>query len=101
MIERLYRQRQLEEERSQKLKQLSDARERQKREIRENKMRRVQLTESCEFFKSMINNRPRETLSDHHEFQRSYRHLDGLFFHFEMQFRYGENFPMGRAFFEL
>lgn len=49
----LYRQRQLEEERCQKLKQLSDARERQKREIRENKMRRVQLAESCEFFKSM------------------------------------------------
>lgn len=47
-------QRQLEEERCQKLKQLSDARERQKREFRENKMRRVQLAESCEFFKSMV-----------------------------------------------
>lgn len=34
------------------MKQLSDARERHKREIRENKMRRVQLAESCAFFKS-------------------------------------------------
>lgn len=43
----------MEEERSLKLKQLSDARERQKREILENKMRRVQLADSCEFFKSL------------------------------------------------
>lgn len=46
------RQRQLEEERNQKLKQLSDAHERQKREIQENKMRRGQLAESCDFFES-------------------------------------------------
>lgn len=45
----------MEEERNLKLKQLSDARERQKREIQENKMRRVQLAESCEFFKSKTN----------------------------------------------
>lgn len=49
---KIRRQRQMEEERNLKLKQLSDARERQKREIQENKMRRVQLAESCEFFKS-------------------------------------------------
>lgn len=48
------RQRQLEEERNLKLKQLSDARERQKREIQENKMRRVQLAESCDFFRSKV-----------------------------------------------
>lgn len=45
----------MEEERNQKLKQLSDARERQKREIQENKMRRVQLAESCEFFRGESN----------------------------------------------
>lgn len=48
-----HRQRQMEEERNQKLKQLSDAHERQKREIQENKMRRGQLAESCNFFNSM------------------------------------------------
>lgn len=45
------RQRQLEEERQQKLKQLTEARERQKREKGENKMRRIQLADSCNFFK--------------------------------------------------
>ncbi|XP_031634411.1 protein CASC1-like, partial [Contarinia nasturtii] len=47
------RQRQLEEERNLKLKQLSEARDRQKREFQENKMRRVQLAESCAFFKEI------------------------------------------------
>lgn len=41
----------MEEERQQKLKQLTEAKERKKREKSENKMRRVQLAESCDFFK--------------------------------------------------
>lgn len=48
------RQRQLEEERQLKLKQLSEARERKKREAEENKLRRVQLADSCAFFKSNV-----------------------------------------------
>lgn len=48
------RQRQLEEERQLKLKQLSEARERKKREAEENKLRRLQLADSCAFFKSNV-----------------------------------------------
>lgn len=45
----------MEEDRQEKLKQLLEAKERQKREKEENKLRRIQLAESCEYFKSEIN----------------------------------------------
>lgn len=45
-----FRQRQLEEERERKILELQEAKERQKREKEENKIRRVQLGESCQRF---------------------------------------------------
>lgn len=45
------RQRQLDEEREQKRKQRAEAERRQKQEVEENKIRRVQLKASCNYFK--------------------------------------------------
>lgn len=53
----------MEENRQEKLKQLLAAKERQKREKEENTLRRIQLTESCEYFKS------ENLISGFHEFQ--------------------------------
>lgn len=48
------RQRQLEEERQLKLQQLSEARERKKREAEEYELRLIQLAESDCFFQSKV-----------------------------------------------
>lgn len=53
-FEYILRQRQLEEDRQEKLKQLLESKQRQKREKEENKLRRIQLAESCEYFESEI-----------------------------------------------
>lgn len=45
-----FRQKQLEEERDRKILALQEAKERQKRDKQENKIRRVQLDESCRYF---------------------------------------------------
>lgn len=45
-----YRQAQLEEERERKIRELKESLERQKLEKEENKLRRIQLAESCAFF---------------------------------------------------
>lgn len=65
-----FRQRQLEEERQLKLKQLTEAKERKKREKGENKFRRVQLAESCEFFKNV-----RNEIADIYEERRKLREV--------------------------